>query len=196
MKNLRIVFLFVLSFLFQTNTHAQKINLEKWVKNKKDSLIKNGIDTIIYFHQYCGECSVKSRIENKDCEVIDNSWTLIDSYLIYREAGIAYSLRFNYCNAPIITKLKSNKSIAYFLSIHKLLQKRDLVYTEMQRKAEFFPPIPTDGGYEEATLYYKKQIIKVSLSEYQKRDGYKYWKQYFWIDNEIKLTDLILRDLK
>jgi hypothetical protein len=186
----------VLNLFFQGNLYAQKINLAEWVKHQRDSLINKGIDTIIYFHQYCGECSVIEKKEDKSCEVIDNSWTFIDSYFIYKKAGTTYSLKFNYCNAPIIKKLDSCKSIAYFLSIRNLLQKRDREYSEMRKNAKFFPPIRTDGGYEEAILYCKKLKTKVSISEYQKGDGYKYWKKYFWTDNEIKLTNLILQDLK
>lgn len=158
--------------------------------------MKNGIDTIIYYHQFCGECSVIEKRQNKNCDVLDNSWTLINSYFIYKKAGVSYSLKFNYCNSPIIRKLDACKSIAYFLSIRQVLQKRDLEFAQMRKKAKFFPPIPTDGGYEETTLYYGKYIYKVSMSEYQKGEGYKYWKKYFWTNDEIKLTNLIEQDLK
>jgi hypothetical protein len=192
------VYLFIImAFLCAEHSLAQKINLEKWVKHQRDSLIRNGIDTIIYYHHYCGECSVKVKGDDKpNCEVIDNSWTLIESFLIYKQNGNAFAIKFNYCKPPIKTKLISCKSTPYFLSIIPILHKRDKVYAQMRKQVKFFPPIPTDGSYEEATLYCHKSRSNVSLSEYQKNEGYKYWKSYFWIDEEIKLITLIEQDLK
>jgi len=174
---------------------AQKIDLNAWAKKQKDSLIRNGIDTIMYYHQYCGECTVKEKTGNKICDVSDNDWTLINSYYIFKKKGAYYSLKFNYCNPPIITKLVPCKSISYFLSILMALHNRDLTYTQMHKKAKFFPPIPSDGSYEDATLYINKKIHNASLSEYQKKDGYKYWKKYPWIDKEIALMKLVEQDL-
>ena len=192
----RIYLFIIMSFLYAEHSSAQKINLEEWVKHQRDSLTGNGIDTIIYYHQYCGECSVKVKNDDKpNCEVIDHSWTLIASSLIYKQNGDAFSLKFNYCKPPIKSKITSCKSIPYFLSIIPTLHKRDEAYAQMRKQDKFFPPVPTDGSYEGATLYCRKKRSSISLNEYQKNEGYKYWKSYFWIDKEIRLITLIEQDL-
>jgi hypothetical protein len=196
MKKGFIILLIVFGGLCNERAIAQKINLEKWVKHQRDSLIRNGIDTIIYYHHYCGECSLLENKDNKHREALDNGWTLIESYFIFKKNGDFFSLTFNYCSPPIISKLDFCKSIPYFLSIIPVLHKRDWVYAQMRKQAKFFPPIPTDGSYEEATIYFRKHSSKVSLSDYQKKEGYKYWKKYFWIDKELKIVSLIEEDLK
>lgn len=195
MKKALLILIVVWVGLCHQQAWAQKINLEAWAKRQKDSLTRNGVDTLMYYHHYCGECAVIEQKEHKNCEVLDNDWTFIDSYYIFKKNGAFYSLKFNYCNSPVITKLASSKSIPYFLSIKAVLHNRDLTYAQMRKQAKFFPPIPTDGSYEEATLYIRKQTSKSSISEYQKKDGYKYWKKYPWIDKEIALMKLVEQDL-
>ena len=104
MKKGLIILIIVFAGLFNQCAIAQKINLAEWVKHQRDSLIRNGVDTIIYYHQYCGECSLIETKDNKHCEAFDNDWVLIDSYFIYKKNGTAFSLRFNYCNPPLKKK--------------------------------------------------------------------------------------------
>ncbi len=197
MKELKILTTLFIACLLSSVTIAQtKVNLNDWLKREKDSLNKVGVDTIIFYHQYCGGCSVKENKSNEHCEVIDNSWTFLEGGFLYKQKGRAYSLKFNYCNAPIKQELPKCGSISYFLSILPTLKKRDQVYIQRRKAFKFFPPIPTDGSYQAATLYLKKKTVDVSLSYHQKTDGYSNWKGFFWIDKEIKLFDLIEKDTK
>lgn len=102
MKTLKILTTLFIACLLTSVTIAQtKVNLNDWVKREKDSLNKVGVDTIIFYHQYCGECAVIEDKPNEHCEVIDNSWTFIKGLFLYKQNGHAYSIKFNYCNAPI-----------------------------------------------------------------------------------------------
>lgn len=189
----------MLAFVGFGDARAQKtLMLRDWVKHQKDSLNKNGVDTIIYYHNFCGECSVvKQKANFYNCEVYDNGWELVESRFIYKQNGNIFSLKFNYCNLPIITQIKDSRSIPYFLSIIPMLKQRDKVDTQRKKLHKFFPPIPTptDGFYEDTKLYLHKSEIAVSLSGYQKEEGYKYYKSFFWIDKEIKLMQLIEQDI-
>lgn len=195
MKKVFFILIVLLLVFSHQQAVAQKVDLKSWAKRQKDSLMRNGVDTILFYHHYCSECAVTEQKANKNCEVTDDDWTLIDCYFIFRKKGVFYSIKFNYCNPPVITRLHSCKSIPYFLSISRVLHNRDLTYAQMRKQGKFFPPVPTDGSYEEVTLYIRKRINQASLSEYQKREGYKYWKKYPWIDKEIALFKMVTQDL-
>ena len=175
---------------------AQKISLEKWALHNVDSLHKNHVDTIEYYHAYCGECFISGKptdtLPRHQCE-LENSWVEIENIIIYKQKSKYYSLTFD-CNYPPIKKeLKGCKSIDYFLSVIPVLNKRDKTITEMYRHNKFLGPIVSDGGYEEVFLYCRSIKQHVDIQDYQKTD--KTWKSYFWIDKEIKLLTLVGADL-
>ena|ERR1700761_8902174 len=175
---------------------AQNVNLQKWVNRNVDSLQREHIDTIIYYHSYCGECYIiqsKSDL-HKDCTITDDSWTQLENRIIYQQNGQYFTLTFNCNYPPLKQQLKTGYSIPYFISIIPVLNKRDQVQNKMFKQHKFNPPVLIDGGYEEASIYLHKTTKRIYLQEYQKTD--KNWRKFFWIDKETYLFKLIADDLK
>jgi len=173
-------------------SYAQKVNLKKWASHTVDSLQKKRIDTIEYYHAYCGECAILRKptdtLPTHQCEV-ENSWTQRENEIIYKQNNKYYSLTFNCSYPPIKKELKDIKSLGYFLSIVPILVKRDRHEVAMQKKHKFNPPMVVDGGYEEAFFYCGRVRQKIFMQEDQKTD--KGWRRYFWIDKQTKLLALL-----
>ncbi|HEY8780859.1 MAG TPA: hypothetical protein VIM16_04525 [Mucilaginibacter sp.] len=183
------VFLIVLNINYN---YAQKVSLKKWASHTIDSLQKNQVDTIEYYHAYCGECEILRKptdtLLTHQCEV-ENSWTQIVNEIIYKQKDKYYSLTFNCGYPPIKKELKSANSLKYFLSIVPVLNKRDKHEAAMRKKRKFNPPIIVDGGYEEAFLYCSHIKQHVFMQDDQKTD--KGWRFYFWIDKQTQLLALL-----
>lgn len=128
------------TLLIATCSFAQKISLEKWVERNVDSLNNIGIDTIIYYHDYCGECIVLEKPVNINdttarkhhCE-IDNSWTQLANLIIYKQKGANYTLSFDCSYPPLKSTLKTCTSIPYFLTIVPDLNRRDTLQKAVQK---------------------------------------------------------------
>jgi len=179
-----------------TDNYAQKINLETWTSHIVDSLQKNHIDTIVYYHAYCGECFIARKptdtVQPRSCDV-GTAWVQIANDIFYKQKGKYFSLTFNCSYPPIKKELKNVKSLDYFLSIVPVLVRRDRYSKEMFKKRKFNPPIVVDGGHEEALLYCGHIKKSVFMQEDQKTD--KGWRQYFWIDKQTKLLALLESDI-
>jgi hypothetical protein len=105
MKNCLLILL--LSFL-TTGSFSQKVSIQKWVNHAVDSLKKNHVDTIEYYHQYCGECiilkppvNVNNPQEKSASYCEDNGWVQVENVIIYQQNGRHYSLTFDCANPPI-----------------------------------------------------------------------------------------------
>jgi hypothetical protein len=186
----------LLLFLLCINyVSAQKVNLKRWVKHTVDSLQKDHVDTILYYHEYCSECDVKSKVHH--CEIEDVGYEQIENIIIYQKNERFYSLTFD-CNYPSIkNELISCKSIPYFISVVPVLNARDRAIKGIYKQHKFLPPIPSDGVYTGATIYCNKVTQGIYMSNEQKTDpdSYKAWGQYFWFDKQVKLFELINADL-
>jgi hypothetical protein len=189
---------FLLIVLSMNYTYAQKVSLKKWVSHNVDSLQKIRVDTIEYYHAYCGECVILRKppmlgqptdtLPTHQCDV-GNGWEQRVNDIIYKQKGKYYSLTFN-CIYPAIKKeLKSANSLTYFLSIVPVLVKRDKYGQAIQKKHKFNPPVMVDGGYEDAFLYCGNIKQHVFMQEDQKTD--KAWRTYIWIDKQTKLLELL-----
>lgn len=190
---------FVLILLCLNIVYAQKINLEKWVSKTVDSLKKEKIDTIEYYHSYCGECWIiekpvdKNTKTNKTYCDVGSGWVQIENIIIYKQKNKYYTLSFN-CNYPPIKKeLASVKSLDYFISIIPILYKGDKTLKHLYQKNKFNPPIAVDGGYEEAYIYWNKKKQSVFLQEDQKTS--KVWNKFFWIPKQVQLLKFIKSDI-
>jgi len=189
---------FLLVMLSINYANAQKVDLEKWVSHNVDSLQKIRVDTIEYYHAYCGECIILRKppilgqptdtLPTHQCDV-GNGWEQRVNDIIYKQKGKYYSLTFNCSYPPIKKELKSANSLKYFLSIVPVLNKRDKHEAAMRKKRKFNPPIIVDGGYEEAFLYCSHIKQHVFMQDDQKTD--KGWRFYFWIDKQTKLLALL-----
>jgi hypothetical protein len=185
---------FLLIVLGINHIYGQKVSIKNWVTHTIDSLQKSNIDTIEYYHAYCGECLIEQPPgKSVDYCETDDSWTQVENIIIYQQKGSYYSLAFN-CNYPSIKKqLSTVNSLSYFISIVPVLGKRDRYGKALQKKHKFNPPIISDGGYEEAFLYCNKIKQNAFMQEDQKTD--KVWRSYFWIDKETKLFELLESDV-
>jgi hypothetical protein len=172
-------------------SNAQTVDVNKWATHIVDSLQKNKVDTIEYYHAYCGECEILRKptdtLPTHQCDVGD--WTEILNDIIYKQGGKSYSLTFNCGYPPIKKELKSVKSLDYFLSIVPILNRRDKYGASMQKKRKFNPMVVVDGGYEKALFYCGKVRQSIFMQEDQKTN--KGWRAYFWIDKQIKLLALL-----
>jgi hypothetical protein len=189
MKLLIIAFI---SILFSANVYAQK-GIEKINSHKIDSLQHVNVDTIIYYQSYCGECEILGH--KQSCYVL-SGYTLIENVIIYQQKGKFYSLDFDCYNSSVKKQLDSCKSIPYFISILSTLNKRNKTIKAIYKKGDFLGPGTSDGGFEEAHIYFNKNKQTVSMSAAEKTRLYDVYKKYFWIDKEIHLLKLIESDIK
>ena len=181
MKKYLVGLLFLAAVL---NAFAQKVRLNTWVERNIDSLRKIGVDTIVYYHAYCGECEVLEKPINiadtsekkHDCE-IDNSWTQIANVIVYQQNNTFITLTFNCNYPPLKAELKTCKSIPYFISIIPTLNRRDKMQQQMFKRGKFNPPVTVDGGYEETWIYLNGKKQHIYLQENQKTD--KAWRSFF-----------------
>ncbi len=178
-------------------TYAQKVNLEKWVSHTVDSLQKNHVDTIEYYHTYCHECVILRKpptdtLPTHQCED-ENSSMQVENKIIYRQKNKYYSLTFNCGYPPIKKELENVKSLRYFLSIIPILNKRDKIITARYKKHKFPAPIIVDGRYEEAFIYCNN--VRQNVFMHYDKKTYKGWSNYLWIDEQIKLLQLINSDI-
>ncbi len=185
-----------------SNLFAQKPTLTQLTKTKVDSLRKTGADAIMWYKSYCGECEVISHEThpasipaNHYCTVDAQGYTLTDNVILYKQNDSYYKLIFD-CTYPLKKeKLDSCRSIAYFISIVPVLNHRDRAIKALYKSGRFLGPSQSDGGFEDVTLYLKKASQRVSMADGEKGDMYAVYKKYFWINKEIKLLDLIEKDI-
>jgi len=192
MKIRLIIFLVIFSF---TNySYAQKVSIRKWVSHNVDSLKKIRVDTIEYYHQYCGECYIRNPpgVHRNHCETED-SWTQVVNIILYQQQGKYHSLTFNCLGPSIKQDINAANSLTYFISIIPTLNNRDRAIKALIKRRKFLAPIFVDGTYEEADIYLnnKKQHAYMQIDE--RTD--KTWRSFFWIDKETKLFKLITVDI-
>lgn len=195
-----MLILFILSVCSVAN--SQKISIITWSSHIADSLRNAGVDTMLYYNEVCGECSVA--ILPKDsltkagvgCDVKE-SYTQLANIFLYRQRGRYYSLEFN-CQYPMIKRaLGACLSIPYALTIIKILNARDAWFKKRRKLKYFFlPPIVTDVAQYAATIRAGKLRQEANISADQQGEYHYLWKRYFWIDPQIKLFRLIHQDLK
>jgi hypothetical protein len=192
---MRFCLLFLLLILFAFNTYAQKKGIEKLSKHKIDSLRNKHIDTILWYHSYCGECFIKKNdnpIKYANCTV-QSGYDLTYNAIIYKQKDKYFILNFDCNNLLIKRQLDSCKSIPYFISIMSILNSRDKTIKEIYRKGGFLGPLQSDGGFEDADIYYHNIKQHITMTSTEATD--EVYKQYFWIGKEIKLFRLISGDI-
>jgi hypothetical protein len=155
-------------------------------------LKKKGADTILVYISGCDGCQITNRRAN--CTCLDMK-AITAVFLIFKLKGQFYKEEFTCCNETSLIKMDSSSSVPYFLVLKDILKRRDAYYKDMAKHVKFFPPIATDNPYEEIDLIVPHHNYEIVLSSYQRNEGYDVWKKYFWIDNEIKLMDLVRKDI-
>lgn len=161
------------------------------IKTYLSGLGKKGIDTILVYSTGCGECKISAQQTNCDCL----GDVLKSVYVIYCKNNKFYKVDLSCCKGETPVQISNITSITYFLSLKGVLKEEHTFYKNLEKNKKFLPPIPTDNPFEEAELIISKKSTIVSLSSYQKEEGYNVWKSYPWIDKEIKLFSLINQDL-
>lgn len=196
---MKFYLILLFSILVAGNTYAQK-GIEELSQNKIDSLRSEHVDTIIWYHSYCGECEILSRpdiskpntpIRYSYCTVL-SGYTLTNNIILYKQKGNYFLLNFDCNNLIIKRQLDTCKSISYFISIIPTLYARDKTITAMHRRGEFLGPMQTDGSFEEADIYFHQTKQHISMSDIEKTPAYK---KYFWAIKQIKLFELISADI-
>ena len=192
MKHLILSFLLFIIAPFAIK--AQQIDVNEWATHIADSLQNINIDTIEYYHEFCGECEVRSKppsdtAHSHSCQ-IKGSWMEFANVIIYNQNGKLYSLTFDCSYPPIKNSLSKGESLNYFISIIPILNKRDKVLREKQKKHLFPEPIIVDGDYEQATLYLHRKRKTVYLHD----DDIKKVKP-FWLKYELILVRKIELDI-
>jgi hypothetical protein len=185
-----IIFCLICTLSLQL-AHAQNI-VEKITQYKIDSLKHIDVDTIIYYHSYCGECIIPNP---KHTCTADYGYTLTANVLIYRQNGNFYSLDFDCYNLPVKKQLDNCKSIPYALSIIPTLNARDKTLKAMSKKRKFLGPVQADGDFEKVSIYYVNKQQSLSMASLEKDEFYKTYRKYYWINSQIKLLKLISIDL-
>jgi hypothetical protein len=181
----------IILFLLSANAIFGQ-NLPRPINHMIKNLQKKGADTILVYMSGCDGCEITNIPTNCTCL---NKEAITDVHLIFQMKGEFYKEDFTCCQEFALVKMNESLSISYFLSLRDMLRKRDAYYKEAAKHVQFFPPIPTDNSYEEVELIVPGHNYKVSLFPYQINEDYKIWKQYFWIDREIKLLDFVRKDI-
>ena len=189
--------IFLLSILFSWHTYAQKTGIEKLSKSKIDSLRSERVDTILWYHSYCGDCWFKKTdapIKYYNCPV-ESGYDLACNVIIYRQKGEYFILNFDCTNFVMKRRLDTSKSIPYFVSIISTLNARDKAIKELDKKNDKYllGAMQMDGFFNEADIYCNKISQHVRMTDTETTD--KYYKKYFWIDKQIKLFELISSDI-
>ncbi|MBS7563810.1 hypothetical protein KHS38_05290 [Mucilaginibacter sp. Bleaf8] len=78
---LKILFIMLLGHV----ATAQSINIRKWANRQIDSLNRIHVDTIVYYHSFCGNCEV--RRSYNFCEVYDNGNVTMENAIVYKQSG-------------------------------------------------------------------------------------------------------------
>ena len=159
------------------------------------SLKNINIDSILWYHSYCGECDVLRKepvpIEYSDCSIL-TGYTLTYNAIIYKQYGKYFILNFDCKNLVIKRELNNCKSVQYFISIIPILNERSKAIKAMHRKGIYLP-YQVDGGFEDADIYFNKVKKHVSMSDTEETN--KDFKKYFWISKQITLFKLISEDI-
>ncbi|HEY2583448.1 MAG TPA: hypothetical protein VGI43_16670 [Mucilaginibacter sp.] len=166
--------------------------LPKPINHLVRKLQNRGADTILIYISSCGGCEIKGKPIN--CNCLDRQG-ISDVYLVFKIKGRIYKEVFNCCQESSLVEINESLSISYFLSLKDMLKKRDEFYSQLVKNKQFLPPIPTDTFYEQIVLVVPDKSYEVGLNVYQRYEDYKIWKQYFWIEDEIKLVDFVRKDL-
>jgi len=167
-------------------------DLPKPVKHLVKQLKKRGADTILVYISGCDGCFIRRKNINCTCFKKES---ITEVSLIFSIKGKFNKEDFSCCQDSALTEINAPESIRYFLSLQDTLKKKDEYYKQAAKRLEFFPPIATDNPYEQVELIIPGHNYDVSLSYWQINDGYQAWKKYFWIESEIKLMDLIRKDI-
>jgi hypothetical protein len=182
----------LLSILLASHIYAQKISIEKLSKQKIDSLRSKHVDTMLWYHSYCGECEVFNKeIKYANCNVF-SGYTLTYNSILYKQMSKYFILNFDCNNLVMKRQLDTCKSIPYFISIIPILNARDKTLKVMHKNGEFFP-WQVDGGFEDADIYINKTTQHISMSDMEETN--KVFKKYIWIGKQIKLLKLVSGDI-
>jgi hypothetical protein len=186
-----------------TLCHAQK-SVEQVSREKVDSLRKLHIDTLIWYHSYCGECFFKktdAKVKYYTCQV-QSGYDLSYNAIIYKQHGSYFLLNFD-CSSPVIKSLLDTCNAAdYFISIIPQLDERDKIIEQMKKNNEFSGPFQIDGFFSEADIYFNGKSQHADLSHMVESESnqsgiYKdYKKKLLQIDLEVNLFKILRADLK
>ncbi|MEO6851607.1 MAG: hypothetical protein ABI203_10065 [Mucilaginibacter sp.] len=191
-------FLLLLVLLFSFSVSYSQKGIEKLSKEKIDSLKNIQIDTIIWYHSYCGECFFKKTdapIKYYTCQV-ESGYDLSYNAIIYQQVGKYFILNFDCNNLVIKRQLDTCKSMSYFISIISVLNARDKAIEQMRKKGQFSGPSQTDGGFEDVEISLNKNFQHVHIQDEIDYNTSKMAQQNFWNIKEIKLIRLISNDIK
>jgi hypothetical protein len=178
--NLLLLFLLIAGV---TQAQYRSETLSKQISN----LGSAGIDTILVYTAGCyGECEVTHK-PNCNCDR-----SLSSTFIIYQHKGKYYFIDFSCCNVDEVKTLKKSQSVPYFLSMKAVLKEENRFYKNLK----FPPPIPSDNPFENAELMIKKQKLQFYIFSDQKNASYKAWRKHPWIDKQIRLLQLIKKDIK
>lgn len=186
MKN-KLLILFV-ALLANQIVIAQ--NRPKSVELFKNKLLKKGIDTMIIYVNGCANCMVE--VDRPDCHCLDSE-VVNEVYFIYKKQGRIFKTDYSCCTEDSI-KIKTSKSIPYFISLNKVFSDKSIFLNGTANTGKFPAPV-TDEAYEDIELIAGEKYQRFTLYFNQRHEGHEAWKKFPWIDNEIKLADLIRNDL-
>ncbi|HEY4325787.1 MAG TPA: hypothetical protein VGN20_17465 [Mucilaginibacter sp.] len=189
MKSKQLLTLAILSMSI-CNVFGQ--DLPRPITHLIKKLHKKGADTILIYTSGCGGCEIKNKPVN--CNCLDRE-AISDVYLIFKLKGELYREEFTCCKESNLIEIDETSSIPYFLSLKDMLKKKDKFYSQLSKNKQFLPPISTDSFYEQIVLVVPDKSYEVGLNASQRYEDYKIWKQYFWVEDEIKLVDFVRKDL-
>lgn len=184
--------------LFVTQIGYAQKDIETLSQSKIDSLRGVHVDTIIWYHSYCGECFFKKTdapIKYYTCRV-QSGYDLSYNAILYKQQGNYYLLNFDCTDIIIKRKLDSCRSAPYFISIIPVLKERDKTIIEMNKKGVFLESMQIDGGFDDAYIYLNNKVHHVHINEEVDSDQTKIPKRNYWTNKEIKLVGYILSDVK
>ena len=190
-KNRLIKILFFSVAILMSNTALAQYRL-KQLDTVVGNLQKRGLDTIlIYMQGNVWHTDSPAKDGGINCHCLKSD-LIYDVDLIYIDHGKVYKLNYRCCKQTDTTRLTNSLSIQYFL-----VQKQTLVVPRnyFSRKMKFPPPMPTDQPFEYVELITPKNHFRFELNSFQSGEGYKIWKQYPWINKQIRLVKLIKQDL-
>jgi hypothetical protein len=194
---MRFYNLLLLLILLDGYAYSQKLSIEKLSKDKIDSLRNEHVDTIMWYHSYCGECLIVNR---PDTPIIYSNCTLQLGYklnnnlIFYKQKGKYFVINFDCNNITIKRQINVCKALPYFISIIPALDSRDKAIKDMYKKGGSYSPWQMDGGLENMDIYFNKKSQHISMSSKEETD--KLYKKYAWIDKQIMLLNLISADIR
>ena len=193
---MRFYTLLLLFILLHGYAFSQKLSIEKLSKDKIDSLKNEHVDTIMWYHSYCGECAIVKRL---DTPLIYSNCTLQIGYklntnlIFYKQNGKYFIINFDCNNLTVKRQITICKSLPYFISIIPVLDARDKTIKQIYQKGDYYSPWQVEGGLENMDIYFNKKSQHITMSAKEETD--KLYKKYTWIGKQIILLNLLSDDI-